>query len=158
MGKAGLTVLHSGLRPNADVQSYGRLRGSVTQVERSETRRRRRNRLVYLPTYREPGQAARRHVRLPPRAGTISLAPIYVTDGCRNAQLHRFSGDGLLVSTWCEPDKEGPKQFHLPQSVFVDEQGTVFVCGQENNRTRVFSADWRFGERWSDKTQLPCPG
>ena len=75
---------------------------------------------------------------------------LYVSDGYRNARVHRFSGDGRLISSWGEPGKEGPNQFHLPHSVLVDEESTVFVCDRENNRIQVFSADGQFREMWSD--------
>ena len=75
---------------------------------------------------------------------------LYVSDGYRNARVHRFSGDGRLISSWGEPGKEGPNQFHLPHSVLVDEEGTVFVCDRENNRIQVFLADGQFREMWSD--------
>ena len=39
---------------------------------------------------------------------------LYVSDGYRNARVHRFSGDGRLISSWGEPGKEGPNQFHCP--------------------------------------------
>ena len=78
------------------------------------------------------------------RPGELVPSPsgdLYVSDGYRNARVHRFSGDGQLISSWGEPGKEGPNQFHLPHSVLVDEEGTVFVCDRENNRIQVFSAD-----------------
>ena len=75
---------------------------------------------------------------------------LYVSDGYRNARVHRFSDDGRLISSWGEPGKEGPNQFHLPHSVLVDEEGTVFVCDRENNRIQIFSADGQFREMWSD--------
>ena len=56
------------------------------------------------------------------------------------------------------PGNDGPKQFHSPQNVFVDEEDAVFVSDRENNRIRVFSADWRFRELCPDKTLLPCQG
>ena len=87
------------------------------------------------------------------RPGELVPSPsgdLYVSDGYRNARVHRFSGDGQLISSWGEPGKEGPNQFHLPPSVLVDEEGTVFVCDRENNRIQVFSADGQFRETWSD--------
>ncbi len=87
------------------------------------------------------------------RPGELVPSPsgdLYVSDGYRNARVHRFSGDGQLISSWGEPGKEGPNQFHLPHSVLVDEEGTVFVCDRENTRIQVFSADGQFRETWSD--------
>ena len=75
---------------------------------------------------------------------------LYVSDGYRNARVHSFSGDGRLISSLGEPGKEGPNQCHLPHSLLVDEDGTVFLCDRANNRIQVFSADGQFREMWSD--------
>src|SRR5438874_8680211 len=40
---------------------------------------------------------------------------IYVTDGYRNARVHRFTSDGRLVASWGAQGKE-EGQFHLPHS------------------------------------------
>ena len=56
---------------------------------------------------------------------------LYVSDGYRNARVHRFSPDGRLLASWGEPGKEGPSQFHLPHSVLVDGDGLVtFATGK----------------------------
>ena len=39
---------------------------------------------------------------------------IYVTDGYRNARVHRFSAAGTLVTSWGAPGK-APGEFHLPR-------------------------------------------
>ena len=75
---------------------------------------------------------------------------LYVSDGYRNARVHRFSPEGRLLASWGEPGKEGPNQFHLPHSLFVDEDGLVYVCDRENSRIQVFSAEGRFITMWTD--------
>jgi DNA-binding beta-propeller fold protein YncE len=75
---------------------------------------------------------------------------LYVTDGYRNARVHRFSTDGRLVMSWGQPGKTAPNQFHLPHSLVVDRDGTVYVCDRENNRIQVFSADGQFLTMWTD--------
>ena len=75
---------------------------------------------------------------------------LYVSDGYRNARVHRFSPDGRLLASWGEPGKEGPSQFHLPHSVLVDEDGLVYVCDRENNRIQVFTGEGRFITMWTD--------
>jgi DNA-binding beta-propeller fold protein YncE len=75
---------------------------------------------------------------------------LYVSDGYRNARVHRFAGDGQLRMSWGEPGKEAPYQFHLPHSLVVDRDGLVYVCDRENNRIQVFSADGQFLSMWSD--------
>ena len=75
---------------------------------------------------------------------------LYVSDGYRNARIHRFTPDGGLKASWGEPGKTGPGQFHLPHSLLVDRDGTVFVCDRENHRIQVFSADGGFQAIWTD--------
>ena len=75
---------------------------------------------------------------------------LYVSDGYRNARIHRFSGDGQLKASWGQPGKTDPGQFHLPHSLLVDNDGTVFVCDRENHRIQVFSADGEFRAIWTD--------
>ena len=75
---------------------------------------------------------------------------LYVSDGYRNARIHRFSGDGQLKVSWGQPGKTGPGQFHLPHSLLVDNDGTVFVCDRENHRIQVFSGDGDFRAVWTD--------
>ena len=75
---------------------------------------------------------------------------LYVTDGYRNARVHRFSTDGRLVMSWGQPGKTAPNHFHLPHSLVVDRDGTVYVCDRENSRIQVFSADGQFLTMWTD--------
>jgi DNA-binding beta-propeller fold protein YncE len=75
---------------------------------------------------------------------------LYVTDGYRNARVHRFTADGRLLMSWGQPGKTEPNQFHLPHSLVVDREGTIYVCDRENNRIQVFSADGQFLTMWSD--------
>ena len=75
---------------------------------------------------------------------------LYVSDGYRNARVHRFAWDGQLKKSWGEPGKTAPGQFHLPHSLVVDPEGTVYVCDRENNRIQVFSTDGQFITMWSD--------
>ena len=75
---------------------------------------------------------------------------LYVSDGYRNARVHRFSGDGSLISSWGEPGKGGPNQFHLPHSLVVGRDGRVYLCDRENSRVQVFSADGQYITMWTD--------
>ena len=75
---------------------------------------------------------------------------LYVSDGYRNARVHRFSKDGQLISSWGEPGKGGANQFHLPHSLIVGQDGRVYVCDRENSRVQVFSADGQFITMWTD--------
>jgi hypothetical protein len=75
---------------------------------------------------------------------------LYVTDGYRNAGVDRFSADGRLISSWGEPSKKEPGEFHLPHSLWIDEQGTIYVCDRENSRTQLFSLEGKYIEQWGD--------
>jgi len=75
---------------------------------------------------------------------------LYVTDGYRNARVHRFSAAGQLISSWGQGGKTEPGQFHLPHSLVSDRDGRIYVCDRENNRIQVFSAAGDFLALWSD--------
>ena len=75
---------------------------------------------------------------------------LYVSDGYRNARIHRFTTEGLLKTSWGEPGKTGPNQFHLPHSLMVDSGGKVYVCDRENHRIQVFSAEGESLAVWDD--------
>ena len=74
---------------------------------------------------------------------------LYVSDGYRNARVHRFTWDGQLKKSWGEPGKTAPGQFHLPHSLIVAHE-KVYVCDRENHRIQVFDMDGKFLELWTD--------
>ena len=75
---------------------------------------------------------------------------LYVTDGYRNARIHRFSGQGELKQSWGEPGKTGPSQFHLPHSLIVTKDERIIVCDRENHRIQVFDLNGEFLSMWND--------
>ncbi len=75
---------------------------------------------------------------------------LYISDGYRNARVHRYSSDGRLISSWGEPGKGGPNEFHLPHSLIVGQDGRVYVCDRENSRVQVFSTDGQYITMWTD--------
>jgi hypothetical protein len=75
---------------------------------------------------------------------------LYVSDGYRNARVHRFTADGELKQSWGQPGKTEPGHFHLPHSLLVDNDSTVFVCDRENHRIQVFDGDGEFQSIWTD--------
>ena len=75
---------------------------------------------------------------------------LYVSDGYRNCRVHRFSGDGKLISSWGNAGKKAPNEFHVPHDVWVDKQGLVYVCDRENERVQVFTATGEFLAMWTD--------
>ena len=73
---------------------------------------------------------------------------IYVTDGYRNARVHRFTRDGKLVTSWGTPGKaEG--QFHLPHSLAIDPAGKLYVADRANKRIQLFSPNGEFLGVWT---------
>jgi DNA-binding beta-propeller fold protein YncE len=73
---------------------------------------------------------------------------IYVTDGYRNARIHRFSSDGKLKRSWGAPGKEAG-QFHLPHSIAFDDDGKLYVADRANRRIQIFSPDGDFLGQWT---------
>jgi DNA-binding beta-propeller fold protein YncE len=71
-----------------------------------------------------------------------------VTDGYRNARVHRFAADGKLVTSWGSPGKE-PGQFHLPHSIAIDPQGNLYVADRANRRIQLFSPDGDYQRMWT---------
>ena len=69
---------------------------------------------------------------------------LYVTDGYRNA--------GCIVSSrWPFDQRHGasrarsePGEFHLPHSLWIDAQGTIYVCDRENSRIQLFSLEGQY--------------
>jgi len=84
------------------------------------------------------------------RPTDVALSPsgeIYVSDGYSNTRVHKFSPTGKLLLSWGSPG-DGPGQFNLPHSVWVDRRGRVLVADRENNRIQIFSPDGEFLEQW----------
>lgn len=75
---------------------------------------------------------------------------LYVSDGYRNARVHRFDSGGHLIQSWGTYGKEGPNQFHLPHSILVGRDGRIYVCDRENSRVQLFTPGGEFVEMWSD--------
>jgi len=75
---------------------------------------------------------------------------LYVSDGYRNARVHRFDSGGHLIQSWGTWGKTDPGQFHLPHSILVGPDGRIYVCDRENHRVQVFSANGEFSAMWTD--------
>jgi hypothetical protein len=73
---------------------------------------------------------------------------LYVTDGYRNARVHRFTRDGRLVRSWGSPGK-GPGEFHLPHSIAFDDEGTLLVADRSNKRIQIFTPDGEYRGEWT---------
>ena len=75
---------------------------------------------------------------------------LYISDGYRNARVHRFSAAGELIASWGQPGKGGPNEFHLPHSLLVGQDGLVYLCDRENSRIQVFSQEGEYITMWTD--------
>lgn len=75
---------------------------------------------------------------------------LYAADGEKNCRVHRFTSDGKLVSSWGEPGKMEPNQFHLVHGIVVDGEGRVYVCDRENARVQVFDSEGNVVSVWTD--------
>jgi DNA-binding beta-propeller fold protein YncE len=73
---------------------------------------------------------------------------LYVTDGYRNARVHRFARDGRLVKSWGEPG-HGAGQFHLPHSIAFDDDGKLYVADRSNKRIQIFTPEGEFLGQWT---------
>ncbi len=77
----------------------------------------------------------------------------YVSDGYRNARVHKYSADGKLLFSWGEPGN-GKGQFNLVHSVW-EHKGRVYVADRQNNRIQIFTPQGEYQETWDGFTQ-PC--
>jgi DNA-binding beta-propeller fold protein YncE len=77
---------------------------------------------------------------------------LYVSDGYRNARVHRFSPEGQLKFSWGQPGKTARGEFHLPHSLLIHE-GLVYVCDRENHRIQVFTTEGEHITTWTDLQQ-----
>lgn len=73
---------------------------------------------------------------------------LYVTDGYGNARVHKFDGEGNLISSWGEPGS-GPGQFHLPHGIGLGKNGILYVADRNNNRLQLFTTDGKYVAEWT---------
>lgn len=73
---------------------------------------------------------------------------IYVSDGYRNARIHKFDPNGRLLLSWGEPGSD-EGQFLLPHDIGCDGDGMVYVADQANCRVQIFDRNGRYEGQWS---------
>ncbi|HVH81528.1 MAG TPA: hypothetical protein VM782_19160 [Stellaceae bacterium] len=73
---------------------------------------------------------------------------IYVTDGYRNARVHRFSKGGTLKTSWGQPG-HASGQFHLPHSIAFDDGGNLLVADRSNRRIQRFTPEGKYLGEWT---------
>ena len=79
---------------------------------------------------------------------------LYIADGYGNARIHRYSPDGIHLTSWGEPGGE-PGEFRVPHGIAVSPDGKVVVADRENSRLQFFSPDGSFLAEWTDVAR-PC--
>jgi sugar lactone lactonase YvrE len=91
------------------------------------------------------------------RPTKLVVAPwgeMYVSDGYGNASVHRFTGDGKLITTWGGAG-HGPGEFFLPHGLAIDGRERILVADRENSRVQIFAKDGKLLGEWAD---LARPG
>jgi sugar lactone lactonase YvrE len=109
--------------------------------------------VMTIGTPGSPGAAERVPFNEPTDLGVSADGKLFVADGYKNHNVHRFSASGRLEFSWGE---KGicPGQFSSVHCARVDRHGRVWVCDRENIRIQLFTAEGRFLE---EHTALPKP-
>jgi DNA-binding beta-propeller fold protein YncE len=89
----------------------------------------------------------------PTNVGLRPNGEFFVSDGYRNARVHKFATDGTLITSWGEPG-EGPGQFNLVHHV-IEHKDKVYVCDRANNRIQIFTPEGKWLETWPG-FERPC--
>ena len=88
----------------------------------------------------------------------VAVAPsgeVFVADGYANCRVHRFTGEGDLMTSWGEPGN-APGQFNLPHGVTIDRHGRVIIADRENDRIQLFTQDGESLGAWPTKLIGPA--
>ncbi len=73
---------------------------------------------------------------------------LYVTDGYRNARLHRFTRDGRLVKSWGNRATARANST-LPHSIAYDDDGRLYVADRSNKRIQLFTPEGEYLGQWA---------
>lgn len=103
--------------------------------------------LMTLGTKGRPGKPGE-PFNMPTRAVESPSGNIYVSDGYGQQRVHKFAPDGTLLLSWGSTG-DGPGQFNLPHSIWVDRQERVYVPDRPNGRIELFTPDGEFLEQWA---------
>ena len=86
----------------------------------------------------------------PTRAMLSQSGDLFVADGYGQFRVHRLSPDGQVLSSWGEGG-QGPGQFALPHSLWVDDRRSrVLVMDRENNRIQIFDFEGAYMGEWTN--------
>ena len=102
-----------------------------------------------------PVEKAAGPFNMPTRMFPSPNGSIYVSDGYRNCRIHQFDSQGTLLHSWGQPGNTDLGLFHLPHSLWITSDATMYVCDRKNNRIQVMSPSGDFLREWTD---LDMPG
>jgi DNA-binding beta-propeller fold protein YncE len=74
---------------------------------------------------------------------------IYVSDGYRNARVHKYTPKGKLISSWGSSGVL-PGEFNIAHNVCCDKDGWVYVADRENHRIQVFDGNGKYEMQWNN--------
>ena len=74
---------------------------------------------------------------------------IYVSDGYKNAAIHKFAPDGRLMKSWGRPGYR-PGEFALPHDIACDRDGLLYVADRENYRIQIFDGEGVWQGEWTE--------
>src|SRR3984893_16575653 len=83
------------------------------------------------------------HTALSPRGD------IYVSDGYKNARVHKYAPDGKLLKSWGQSGSE-PGQFNIPHNIVTDDEGWVYVADRESHRIQVFDGEGKYETQFNN--------
>ena len=90
------------------------------------------------------------HVAIDPHNGDF-----YVTDGYKDARVHKYAPDGRHLLSWGESGT-GEGQLSVPHNITTDRDGWVYVADRENKRIQIFDSNGVFEAQWG--LDLARPG
>jgi len=79
---------------------------------------------------------------------------IFISDGYRNTNVHKFDKDGNNVKLVGGPGGE-PLQFKTPHGIAVDKKGMVYVADRGNGRIQVLDNNLNFVREMKYQTSMP---
>ena len=80
----------------------------------------------------------------------------YVSDGYRNAAVHKFDAEGKHLFSWGEPGvvsgRDKPGSFNLVHAVW-EHKGKVYIADRENGRVQIFTPQGEYVDMWTGFSQ-----
>jgi len=74
---------------------------------------------------------------------------ILVSDGYANRNVHTFTADGELLSSWGRAG-QGPAEFGMLHNIGIDNVGRIYIADRPNSRVQILEQDGTFVAEWTD--------